>query len=81
MRRSGTIVDIASLIFIVGNPLCNAVKFQLKKEWFLSAVQLLMYIKCLPKITTGSYLCKSSSSDVYFKAQDGVTCDAEFCVL
>jgi len=40
-----------------------------------------MYIKCLPKITTGFYLCKSSASDVCFKTQDGGTCDAEFCVL
>jgi len=40
-----------------------------------------MYLKYLPKFTTGFYLCKSSSSDVYFKTQDGGTCDAEFCVL
>jgi len=56
-------------------------KFQLKKNIFLSAQQLLMYLKYLPKITTGFYLCESSSSGVYFKTQDGGTCDAEFCVL
>jgi hypothetical protein len=81
MLSSGTIVDIALFIFIVGNPLCYVMKFQLKKNMFLSARQLLLYLKYLYKITTGFYLCKLSSSDVYFKTQDGGTCDAEFCIL
>lgn len=78
---SGTIVDTAYLLFIVGNLLRYIMKFQLKKNVFLSAQQLLMYLKYLNKITTGFYLCKSSSSGVYFNTQDGGACDAEFCVL